>query len=273
MVGPSGAVAPGAREPFGPVGGSTPWGDFTESDLFRCYPRPRQVAERLQLYPQRPVGNSLRDPLPVPFTAAEVVAALNALPKGKRFPDRACARIDPTHVHVALAVLPILESRNGGWIDFVAGRREDPYLNVGTQQRANVFNLRCLLHKLPGKPLPGSPVTVGPHHDPRYAPGEAGFTTWPCNLAQPSRLGALYNIADVRTTFVAAAPAVPVPYPGLPGPRPIGPGPDGPGSDAPYGWPPPGEFVGLQLEDDLAPPEPFAFSLFELFQSNDIKGA
>jgi len=275
MAGPSSAVTPGTRKPFGTIGAQgTPWGDFTESDLQRCYPQPPQVAYRLRLYPQTSVGNALRDPLPVPFTADEVVAALEALPKGKRFPNRACDRIDPVHVHVALQVLPILEGRNGGWIDFRPGRREDPYLNVGTPQRSNVYNLRCLLYKLAGKPLPGSPVTVGPHYDPRYAPGEAGYTTWPCNLTPPSRLEALYNIADVSTTFAAVPAAAPphgLGFRGL-GPRPPGPMPDQPGSDAPPSWLPP-ELYGLQLEDELPPPEPFSFSLFELFQTHDIKGA
>jgi len=144
---------------------------------------PRWVAERIARYPQRSLGNALRDPLPVPFTAQEVVNALveiGRLPQSR--PARVCARVDPASVHTALRVQPILESRNGGWIDLNRSRRAEPYLNRPTLPRAGVFHLGCALARLPGKPLP-----------PVYASL--------CNTTQPQWLGALLNVSDIRTTF------------------------------------------------------------------------
>lgn len=271
MVGPSSAVTPGTRKAWGPIVTGSPWGLFIEeNDFLRCYPPPQRVADRLRLYPQASVGNALRDPLPVPFTAQEVRDALidvwqkrkltlnSIATTGGREPDRVCAPASAASVNIALEVLPILESRNGGWIDFVQGRREDPYLNRPWEPRADVFNLRCLLHQLPGKPL-------------------SRIDAAPCNWEQPHRLEALYNIADVRTTFAGApsapAPAAPSGFLG-PGPRPFGPTTAGSGSEGPLLPPlPPPAFLGLHLEGELPAPEPFSFSLFELFQANDIKGA
>jgi len=290
MVGPLSAVSPGTRKPSGPVGTLASHYVFTEQqDLDKCYPRPAWVADRLRRYPQRPVGNSLRDPLPVPFTPDEVVAALQALPRAKRRVDRICSRVDPAHVHVALAVLAVLESRNGAWIDFVPGRREDPLVNVpGGPLRVDVHKLRCLLYKLPGKPLPFPSAQPSLILDQLWSrtlsqkPSNIMWTTdsggfdrvWPCNEQPPGRFDALYNIADVRTTFTGAqVPPVPPPsWMPEPEPRPWTPGRDGVGSNGPPDPLPP-EVLGLQLQDQTSPPEPFSFSLFELFQSHDIKGA
>jgi len=88
-------------------------------------------------------------------------------------------------VHVALLVLPILKIRNGGWIDFDAGRpATEPLSSRSPTPRAGVVNLRCMLYGLAGKPIP-----------PRYAGS--------CLAQQPPRLQALYNIRDVQTTFTA----------------------------------------------------------------------
>jgi hypothetical protein len=220
---------------------------------------PTWVMQRLASRPQRSVGNALQDPLPVPFTKDEVKRALRDIYlKRKTRIDRNCTPVDAASVRIALQVLPIIESRNGGWIDFDAGRplSEPPILGPQNQRR-NVFNLRCLLYRLPGKPLP------------RLYRG-------PCFAAQPKRLAALYNIRDVSTTYDAAArlPA-PVGGPGLPygdGPHPGRPTPDTPAGYLDYEAPT--ETYGMELEAEPVPePGPFSFALFEVFATFDIKGS
>ena len=254
--GPSSAVSPGLREPFGGPGpGFFAWGDFNLYDLENCYPMPTWVRQRLASRPQRSVGNALRDPLPVPFARDEVKRALREIHlKRKTHIDRNCTPVDAASVRIALQVLPIIESRNGGWIDFDAGRPlSEPPLNVPQGQRRNVFNLRCLLYRLPGKPLP--PLYRGP-----------------CFAAQPRRLAALYNIRDVSTTFdLAAGLPPPGSGPGLP----YGEGPYGhsPVMDRPRYPAPPMETYGIDLEAEPVPePEPFSYALFDVFATFDIKG-
>jgi len=195
LLGPAGSVAPGVRQPFGATGMPGPWNAFAPADLQICYPKPAEIDRRLRNYPQQSVGNALRDPLPVPFTAEEVKAALlDVYRHRKTRPDDPsaphCARASPLSVHVALLVLPILESRNGGWIDFDAGRpATEPPGSGSPTPRAGVVNLRCMLYGLVGKPIP-----------PRYAGS--------CLAQQPRRLEALYNIRDVRSTLTGLPPIV-----------------------------------------------------------------
>ena len=240
--GPSSGVPPGLRDPFGPAGEFFPWGDFHVQDLDACYPLPPWVARR-RAFPQSAAGNALRDSLAVPFTRDEVKNALRELYfKRKTQMDRNCAPVAPASVHIALLVLPILESRNGGWIDFDADRPfSEPLVNQPLGQRANVFNLRCLLYQLPGKPLP--PLRRGP-----------------CLAQQPRRLAALYNIRDISTTFDAAGAAD--------RPPPVGPI-SGPSDSVPRVR----ELLGFELEATPAPePEPFTYNVFEVFETFDIKG-
>jgi len=249
IAGPPGAVPPGTRAPFGwsgPLPG--PWNEFAPSDLDLCYPRPAWIDARLRSFPQIPVGNGLRDPLPVPFTADEVREALLDIYRNRKAgPDRVtptCARVSPQSVHIALAVLPILEARNGAWIDFDAGRpATEPLFNRPQAPRTGVFNLRCLLYRLPGKSLPQ-------------------LHQGPCMAPQPSRPTALYNIRDVRTAFAgfsaAAWPLASVRYP------------PPPTAYSPFGG---DRLLGFQLaEEEPPPPEPFTYALFELLEAHTIKG-
>ena len=251
-----GATPPSTRAPFGPSGGQFfAWGDFTMQDLFACYPQPRWIRDRLAQNPQAPMGNALLDPLPLPFTRAEVIHALREIhAKRKTRIDRDCAPITPSSVHIALLALPILESRNGGWIDFDAGRpRTEPLFNRPATPRANVFNLRCLLYRLPGKPL--SAIARGP-----------------CYAPQPRRLGALYNLRDVRTTFAAGPIALPAPF-GAAVPFLAIPGMDGPGGNAPFIPLGQADLFGFQVEQEPpAEPDPFTYALFEIYETFDMKG-
>jgi len=247
---PSAAVAPGLRDPWGPSGGFSAWGDFSPQDLAACYPMPRWVAERIARYPQMSVGNALRDPLPVPFTAREVsdaVTEIGRLPQNR--PERVCARIDPASVNIALRVLPILTSRNEGWIDLDAGRHEAPYLNRPTLPRAGVFNLTCALARLPGKPLPQV---------------YAGM----CAGTQPQRVDALLRVRDIWTTFHVPMAATQSPAsssfvmdPGRIESR-QGFGP----------WAVRADLTGFVIETVNSQPAPYAYSLFALIGSRDIKG-
>ena len=118
--------------------------------------------------------------------------------------------------------------------------------------RANVFNLRCLLNRLPGKPL--GPIDQAP-----------------CNYTQPQRLEALYNIRDVATLFESSVLPAPTPTFYV-DPRLAGPGLDAPrGSLAPSPQTPGEGVFGYQLNSTLDP-EPFSYAIFQVFESHDIKG-
>lgn len=176
-----GLIRPGLREPFGYApsasaghpSGYNPVAPFRPSDLNACYPMPTWVAERIRDYPQRVVGNTLRDPLPIPFTAEETREALfDVLQASRQGNNRWCASVSAASVQIATQVLPILMSRNGGWLD-VSGR-------VG-----HAVNLQCVLYKLPGKPIPRI-------HD-------------RCAWTPPPQQR-LYPASQIKTTFDGLAP-------------------------------------------------------------------
>lgn len=185
-----GLIRPGLREPIGYTpseghsSGYNPVSSFRPTDLDLCYPTPNWVAKRIRDYPQVPVGNALRDPLPIAFTAEETRRALfDVRQASHQNNNRWCARVPAASVHIAMQVLPILMSRNGGWIDF-SGRRQNPMLNTPGSNLGQGSNLQCMLYGLPGKPLPS--------------------TYNACNRtpAHPSRT---YSMLDVSTTFAGAA--------------------------------------------------------------------
>jgi len=126
----------------------------------------------------------LRDPLPVPFTAEEVRGALFDIYKHRaKREDRNCAPADPASVHIAIAVMRVLVQRNGGWIDFDIHRPpSEPATSRAQFPRTDVYDLQCLIYRLPGKPLTGAYVGM-------------------CRGEQPRRLEALWNVRDVTTTF------------------------------------------------------------------------
>jgi len=182
FLGPSGGVQPGIRNPVNRPGTSPslPWAAFSPNDINRCYPIPAWVADRIRDFPQAPVGNALRDPLPVPFTREEVHKALmDVWGASHQKNNRWCANVSPASVQIAMQVMPILNARNGGWIDF-SGRRYDPMVNTPGSSRGQGSNLQCVLYKLPGKPIP-----------PAYNR---------CN-ATPAAPWRTYSILDVATTF------------------------------------------------------------------------
>ena len=159
--------------------GYSPGGAFSFNDLDACYPMPPWVAERVRDFPQQSQGNALRDPLPVPFTRDEVREALRDVWRAShQFNDRRCATVSAAAVQIALQVLPILESRNGAWIDF-SGRAYNPLVSTPGSNIGRGANLRLILVKLAGKKL-------------LHASG------WDATSPHPSRT---YNILEVATTF------------------------------------------------------------------------
>lgn len=243
FLGPSGGVQPGIRTPMGRPSAAPhgPWSAFSPNDVNRCYPIPTWVAERIRDYPQTPEGNGLRDPLPVPFTRDEVrQALLDVWQASHQHNNRWCANVPAASVQIAMQVMPILMSRNGGWIDF-SGRRYDPHVNTPTSSVRGV-NLQCLLYKLPGKPLPP--------------------TNNPCRRT-PARPWNTYSILDVATTF---EPSLSPTTPALPDDRHFGgfvPDPTfAPGERA-------GRLIGAEIEES-AEIEPPGLPVFELVASFGI---
>lgn len=243
FLGPSGGVAPGVREPYGPtIGpghapGYNPWSSFNPGDINQCYPIPSWVAERIRDYPQTSEGNALRDPLPVPFTADEVRKALmDVWGASHQNNNRWCANVPAASVQIAMQVMPILRARNGGWIDF-SGRAYNPLVNTPGSNRGRGSNLQCLLYKLPGKPL--------------------SATYNPCN-ATPARPSRTYSIRDVATTFDSSDVVQADQYPG-----------GAPWSSTPFPYQPSRPLIGSDFEaDDLeAPAEPPGLPLFDLVAS------
>ena len=233
---PSVASMSTGRTPWGPVGGFRPWSAFRPADLLACYPMPAWVADRIRSFPQAAVGNALHDPLPLPFTPAEVrQALLDVWLASRQRPDRRCADIDPASVRIAVMVLEVLLRRNQGWIDF--GSRSGP------------ADLRCLLYRLVGKPLP-------PVHD---------F----CRPPAPRVRG--YDVNRVQTTFDPNVVGPPRP-PGGSGPLAYLPAtvPDGPGGERPRGPRP--AVTGSTFERVPFPvPDPFIHGVLRLVSVHDIK--
>ena len=186
FLGPGGGIQPSTRPPaeatydHGHPSAYSPWSGFSPHDIQSCYPMPAWVYSRIRDYPQAPVGDALRDPLPIPFGDAEVRTALFDVWKAaSQRHVRRCASVSADSVNIALQVLPILVRLNGGWIDFT-GRAHDPLVATSGRNRGTGVNLQCLIFGLPGKPLP---------------------SVYGC-AAMPPPPAKLYNLRDVQTTFV-----------------------------------------------------------------------
>jgi len=175
---------PRPQFPKEPTGTTLPNLPFRWQDIYDCYPMPEWVRERIESYPQQSVGDALDDPLPVPFTAPEVKDALREVCEASFSRPSGCSPwAQPGSVHIALEVLRILQTRNGGWIRIRLFR--SPEVGWPEVPAGAVFDLdlECQLVKLVGKPLPHE-------HCRRAAPA--------------ARL--IYEVDRLTTTFNSSAP-------------------------------------------------------------------
>jgi len=193
---------------------------------------------------------SPRHPL---HTVEARAALLDMYRTPKAAPDRLTrqyARGSATSAHIALTVLPIPERRDGDWIDYDVGRpfAEHPSSSHPTP-RSGVFNLGCLIYRLPGKPL-------------------GLMQQGSCFTSQPSRLEALYNLRELETTY-RVTPRAMAPQSAQPqlisNPQPW--------EFVPWEWEPYRSLLPQELDPGKAQadPELLAFTLFTLFEAHGIK--